>query len=272
MSRAIDELPTPTHIEPKKLIVLSAPRTGTHGLYAALKQLGFRPFHMIEIVKSGPKAIRIMNDAQKADLFLDGKPYGRAEFDKWFADYDIIIEMPFFMLHSLVRAYPEAKFFLTERNPEKWATSFASTVGWAATKFRTFPMSVFLYFDAFASCMSSVVGIQVAYFSNGHWLTPEGRKYLVENYREYIAEVKQIVPPQQLTVVRLEDGLGWDDICPLLGVPVPDFKWPALNTPEEFAGHMGPVMKRVVRKGLIGTTFILASFIAVGLWYLKRMM
>ncbi|KAI1657855.1 P-loop containing nucleoside triphosphate hydrolase protein [Daldinia decipiens] len=270
MPRQIDLLPTPTHVEPKKLIVLSAPRTGTHGLYLALKLLGFKPYHMVEVVKTGPQAVNILNDGLKADMFHQGKPYGRAEFDKWFADYDVIIEMPFFMIRSVLKTYPDAKFLLVERNPDKWVRSFESTIGMMHTKFNSLPMSIFKYFDEFASGISSMAQMVVGYYTNGYGLTPEGHKYLTENYTNYIAEVKRLVPPEQLKVCKLEDGFGWDEICPYLGVPIPDEKWPPLNTLEEFGEAATPRMKTTFMKGMFGTTSIIALIVAVGLWYLRK--
>ncbi|KAI2777326.1 P-loop containing nucleoside triphosphate hydrolase protein [Daldinia loculata] len=270
MPRQIDLLPTPTHIEPKKLIVLSAPRTGTHGLYLALKLLGFKPYHMAEVIKAGPQALHILSDGLRAEMLHEGKPYGRAEFDKWFADYDVIIEMPFFMIRSVLKTYPDAKFLLTERNPDKWARSFENTIGMMQTKFSSLPMSIFKYFDGFAYGISSMGRVLVGYYTNGYGLTPEGHKYLTENYTNYIAEVKRLVPPEQLKVCKLEDGFGWDEICPYLGVPVPDEEWPSLNTPEEFGEVAAPKLKTAFMKGMLGTTSIIAPIVAVGLWYLRK--
>ena len=59
-------------------------------------------------------------------------------------------------------------------------------------------------------------------------------------YSDSIAEVKRLVPPEQLKVCKLEDGFGWEEICPYLGVPVPDAPWPSLHTPEEFQQTAGP--------------------------------
>ncbi|KAI4858568.1 hypothetical protein F4820DRAFT_227009 [Hypoxylon rubiginosum] len=270
MSRAIDAIPTPAHVTPKKLIVLSAPRTGTHGLYLALKVLGFKPYHMAEVLKTGSTAVQILNDGLVAEMFHKGKPYGREEFDKWFADYDVIIEMPFFMLHSTLKAYPDAKFLLTERDPNKWAKSFVNTIGRITTSFHRFPMVIFKYFDSFASSMSFMGTTVQRYYTNGYELTPEGQKQLAENYKTYIAEVKRLVPPERLKVCKLEDGFGWDEICPYLGVPIPDVKWPSLNTPEEFHEITGPKLQRAFMKGLISTTSIIAPVIAVGFWYLRK--
>ncbi|KAI5868337.1 hypothetical protein GGS23DRAFT_23002 [Durotheca rogersii] len=269
-SRYVDTLPTPAHVELKKLIVLSAPRTGTHGLYLALKKLGFKPYHMVEVMRTGPSAVRILNEGLDAEIFHRSKPYGRAEFDKWFANYDIIIEMPFFMIHSVVQAYPDAKFLLTERDPDKWAKSFVNTIGQITVQSGRFPMAVFKHFDGFASGMSAIGSKILGYYTNGYGSSPEGQRFLAENYKKYIAEVKRIVPPEQLKVCKLEDGFGWEQVCPYLGVPVPDFDWPSRNAPEEFFEITGPKMKVAFLKGLIGTTSILAPLVAAGIWYLRQ--
>lgn len=112
--------------------------------------------------------------------------------------------------------------------------------------------------------------VLVGYYTNGYGLTPEGHKYLTENYTNYIAEVKRLVPPEQLKVCKLEDGFGWDEICPYLGVPVPDEEWPSLNTPEEFGEVAAPKLKTAFMKGMLGTTSIIAPIVAVGLWYLRK--
>ncbi|KAJ8127526.1 hypothetical protein O1611_g6110 [Lasiodiplodia mahajangana] len=269
MPREIDTVPTPKNVKPKKLIVLSAPRTGTHGIYKALLQLGYSPYHMAETLNIGPRAIRIMADGMKAEQFHEGMPYGREEFDKWFADYDVIIEMPFFMLRSTLKAYPDAKFLLTERDPEKWAKSFMNTAGAAITDFNRFPMSVFRRFDNFSSHMHMFGTILLNHSTNGFGVSEQGRQALIENYKAYIAEVKRLVPPKQLKVFRLEDGFGWNELCPCLGVPVPDTPWPSLNTPEEFHSIVKPKIKTAVAKGMTGVTTIIAVA-AIGIWYGRK--
>ncbi|KAI1127390.1 P-loop containing nucleoside triphosphate hydrolase protein [Nemania abortiva] len=269
MLREIDTLPTPRHVKPKKLVVLSAPRTGTHGLYNALKLLGYKPYHMAEVLNVGAPAIRIMNDGMKAELFHEGTPYGREEFDKWFADYDVIIEMPFFMLKSTLKAYPDAKFLLTERDPEKWAKSFMNTAGAAITSFSRLPMSVFRRFDSFTSHMHVFGGRILNYCTNGYGVSEKGRQALIENYKAYIAEVKRLVPPNQLQVFKLEDGFGWEELCPYLGVPIPEIPWPALNTPEEFHSIVRPKIQTAISKGMAGVTTIIAVA-AIGIWYGRK--
>ena len=85
-----------------------------------------------------------------------------------------------------------------------------------------------------------------------------------------IAKVKAIVPPQQLKVCRLEDGFGWDEICPCLGVPNPPegTEWPGRNKPEEFFKISNDALSGGKSKALILAS-VLAPLVAVGIWYAK---
>ncbi|KAI3338730.1 P-loop containing nucleoside triphosphate hydrolase protein [Ustulina deusta] len=269
MPHEIDAIPAPAHVKQMKLIVLSAPRTGTHALYEAFIGLGYKPYHMAEVVASGAPAIRIMTDAMRAELFHEGTPYGRQEFDKWFADYDVIIGMPFLMLRSVLKAYPDAKFLLTERDPEKWAKSFLNSIGMASARFSHLPMSVFKHFDSFASSMGIFAGRLLNYWTNGLGVSDNGRQALVENYKAYIADVKRFAPPKQLKVFKLEDGFGWNELCSYLGIPIPDIPWPSLNTPEEFHSLAGPKIQTAISKGIAGVTTITA-IVAVVIWYGRK--
>lgn len=96
MRRNIDKLPQPAQMRPIKVVGMGASRTGTLGVYKALKILGYRPYHMIEMFQGGVPQMKMCQEAIEARLRpeLGIKPYGRAEFDKWFADYDVSWRCP----------------------------------------------------------------------------------------------------------------------------------------------------------------------------------
>ncbi|KAK8133690.1 hypothetical protein PG984_005702 [Apiospora sp. TS-2023a] len=268
MSRLIDSVPAPADPKPKKLIVLSAPRTGTHGLYLALKELGFKPYHMVEVFANGADHVRYMTEGLQASAEGTFEPYGRAEFDKWFADYDIIVEMPFFMVSEVVEAYPDAKFLLMERDPDKWAKSWLNTIGPLTLQYTQFPTNVLSYLHPLSRAMSKFGAINRRLFFKSDKNDEVARRNLVAHYTEYIAKVKAIVPPKQLKVCRLEDGFGWNEICPYLGVPVPETEWPSRNAPEEFFQISDKALNSGQQKA-VAVVSVLAPLIAVGLWYAR---
>lgn len=149
-------------------------RTGTLGLWQALKTLGYKPFHISELL---PYSFQQMRALQEAIIANDSeKPFGRAEFNKLFAGYDVspskdstlllrdadtndccqltqcIIESPCYLCPNIVTEYledPDVKFILTERTPESWAKSIAGSLGAYHAKLSQPPLSVVRYFDTF---------------------------------------------------------------------------------------------------------------------------
>lgn len=65
----------------------------------------------------------------------------------------IIVEMPHFMLEQVYEAYPDAKFLLQERNPEKWADSWLNTIGTVSLRMQTFPFTLMRKVDTMTANM-----------------------------------------------------------------------------------------------------------------------
>ncbi len=96
----------------------------------------------------------------------------------------VIIEMPFFMLQSTINAYPDAKFLLVVRSPEKWAKSMENTVGMMTTKMMSFPGSWARYFDATAAAVAAWSGLVLNRCTKGAGMTAQGKKNMAEFYSE----------------------------------------------------------------------------------------
>lgn len=83
-----------------------------------------------------------------------------------------------------------------------------------------------------------------------------------------IKKVKETIPADRLKVIRLEDGLDWNSICPYLGVPIPKEPYPDRNEPEKFAakvgGLIGPLARDAATK--LTATAVLPVILGWGLW------
>jgi hypothetical protein len=79
--------------------------------------------------------------------------------------------------------------------------------------------------------------------------------------------VKKLVPADKLLVVKLEDGLGWEQLCPFLGVDVPTIPYPRINDTKQFQATAKANFQNGRRRFMqvIGVTAIVVT--AVGLWY-----
>lgn len=60
--------------------------------------------------------------------------------------------------------------------------------------------------------------------------------------------MKRLVPKEKLGYFTLEDGFGWEQICPHLGKPIPEQRYPRGNAPKEFEALtmrlLGPSFKK----------------------------
>lgn len=78
--------------------------------------------------------------------------------------------------------------------------------------------------------------------------------------------VQQLVPKDRLLVVRLEDGLGWEEICPFLGHRTPSTPYPRGNDPKDFS----KMMQGWLAKGIFPTLAMAAALAAPAIalsWY-----
>lgn len=68
-------------------------RTGTLGLYKGFNILGYKSYHMVEVIAGGLDHIRIFRENIKLshEQSSGAKTYGRPEFDKWFAGFDVSV-------------------------------------------------------------------------------------------------------------------------------------------------------------------------------------
>lgn len=80
--------PLPANYEAWLMLKLTG-RNGTLGLYHTFQILGYRPYHFVTCFARGISHTTLVVEGLKPKYFGEGQPFGRAEFDKWFADYDV---------------------------------------------------------------------------------------------------------------------------------------------------------------------------------------
>jgi len=78
------------------------------------------------------------------------------------------------------------------------------------------------------------------------------------------------VPPGELLVVKLEDGLGWEQICPFLGHAIPEEPYPRGNDPNEFGKLVEGFMMKNWLKAFAAYSAVLVPILGVGIWSLRR--
>ncbi|KAF6816933.1 hypothetical protein CSOJ01_02630 [Colletotrichum sojae] len=272
MSRYIDRQPVHPNPKEKKVILLSFGRNGTLGFYRALQILGYKPYHQLEVFENGVPHIRMMHDAVRASNEGEGERFTRVEFDKWLGDYDSITDIPTWFLRDLVAAYPEARFVLTERDPEAWRRSVSKTFQPLGRFLASPPVRFAGLLDSYTYYLS---GLSTSFRRRlyGGYMGPDDNKAQAEAvkvYNDHNKTVKELVPAEKLLVLKLEDGLGWEKICSFLGHDVPDVPYPRVNESAEFQVMVQKDLSAHWKETGLKVAGALVPLIGAAIWFARR--
>ena len=84
------------------------------------------------------------------------------------------------------------------------------------------------------------------------WLLAQLNLFDMTDSRHYsIRTIKETLPKDRLLVVKLEDGLGWEQICPFLDQPIPEEQYPRGNEPDKFHRIVGDYMEPRVKAAMV---------------------
>jgi hypothetical protein len=219
-----------------QVIGAGLPRTATRSQHAALEILGFKPaYHMVTLFDRGdaPAWRDVLDGRRTADSVLEG--------------YEAVVDWPgSYYARDLAAAHPEAKIILSVRDPEVWAANMAKTI-WAL--FYADNLMRHLS-DARASIdpgwraylqMMIEMWHTAGLFDDGANTTVE---YMAEAFVRRNEEFQATLPADRTLVWASQDG--WEPLCALLDVPVPDQPFPAMNDARHFTEWMiGPALEKI---------------------------
>jgi sulfotransferase family protein len=206
-----------------RLIGAGLPRTATLTQKVALEMLGVGPtYHMVDVLQDMPR----LRQWQAA---LDGNP----DWDAIFDGYNSTVDWPgSFFYRELKAQYPEAKMLLSVRSGESWAKSMIATI------------SSFLYGDSLMHHLSMARGtidpLWQSYTPTMQRMWRESDMMqessafdvdvLARQMERYNAQVQAEFPD----VLVWSPADGWEPICDLLELPVPDEPFPHVNDSASF--------------------------------------
>lgn len=157
------------------------------------------------------------------------------DFDK----YDAITDTPVPVIYqALDRQYSQAKFVLTIRDADDWVRSFENHIkrqDWTNrySKMRS---------DALLATMQLYGTI---YFD---------RQKFLDGYHRYHQEVQNYFAyrEEDLLIMDICQGDGWEKLCPFLGVPIPEAPFPIKNAQKNITKPKQIASRLLHNVGLIG--------------------
>eukprot|EP00659_Diplonema_papillatum_P018790 gene18790-29014_t len=230
-----------------KVLCMGMPRTGTMSMAQALSVLGYSNVHHgLKMIDNNHQWAQF---DEIAAALMEGKDLTQQDFEKIFSEYDACTDMaaPFGL--DIIKAYPDAKVVLVERDYGRWNNSIGMVF---TTLFG--PMS-YLSID----CVERLIGSKAGPACRKlmlHWGKTTSSKDLVANlqqsYERHYREIRAGVPADRLLDFKLADG--WAPLCEFLGKEVPDAPFPRTNEAKELqrvirlkiASNVGIAMKLLV--------------------------
>jgi hypothetical protein len=220
-------------------------RTGTHSLKNALEILGYKCYHMKEVISHGETHTRFWqraaqkyqtqqaNDINFDEVYMcDDDDERNKKVSKTCENFTASCDFPSAVFwKEQLKQYPKAKVILGWRDPEKWYQSCMDTI------FRVIPdhpncslgTKISHWLGLPAKGMGDMV---VEVVSKRCFGQDYSRKNVIHSYVQFCEQVKRDCPAHQLLIHEPKDG--WEPLCKFLGKPIPDVPYPHVNDTKEF--------------------------------------
>ncbi len=231
------------------ILCLGMARTGTASLTSALSMLGVpRVHHGTETYKKQyDYQWRVVDRACDAAFPVlpsyTGEPFGRAEWDECFGGYGAVSDIASFFAVSLIKAYPDAKVILVERDIDRWLESIKVVFEpWRDPWMRR----AVRWISPLAGSHSGPASLKMAL----GWTESERPEDMMKNaraaYIRHYKEIREMVPPEQLLEFQLKDG--WEPLCNFLGKEVPSVPFPHVNDAAAYKKHRKEAEKDIYKR------------------------
>jgi len=220
-----------------QLIGAGLPRTATTTQMIALEMLGLPSYHMRDMMGDLATSVPQWRDALE----------GNGQWDEIFAGKESIVDWPgSYHWRELMDVYPDAKVLLSVRSAESWVASMKNTIAdiWfgdglmhhlAQARYQIDPLYA-SWLDVLRD-MWTKADIMVS--SGGD------AGEMAAGFERWNQEVIATVPSDRLLVWDPKDG--WEPLCELLDLPVPETPLPNVNDTENFQKNliMGPAIEAI---------------------------
>lgn len=191
--------------ETGRIFALGLNKTGTTTLGHALNMLGIPTIDY-------PTDSRTLEQLEQGDYKLDILKV-----------YKAVTDMPVGLFYpQLDRLYPGSRFILTVRDKSSWLKSvgnhwpFVMEWGRHEEAFRRFTYYAF-----------------TAVYGSPHY-NEDRYSYVYDTHEEGIRRYFS-GRPDDILIIDISAGEGWEKLCPFLGIPIPEEPFPHLNRMEEKA-------------------------------------
>ena len=210
-------------------------RTGTTSLKLALEHLLGAPcFHFIEY-KLHPELMAPWQSlAAEVPLFSEPEAMPDIPPSRWqqvMPNYVACVDEPaaFYWL-PLSRAYPDAVIILSVRDTDRWWASMKALLDHRMAEWQQ-AESISAGRRAFLEFENAIYGDEDELYSE------TANKAMFEKHNRAVMDYAERHPAFRKRLRVWNVSQGWEPICQVLGLPVPDIPFPHANKAGEFHGY-----------------------------------
>ncbi|KAL2147136.1 hypothetical protein VTI28DRAFT_566 [Corynascus sepedonium] len=256
-----------------KIINAALPRMGTKSMALAYQTLGFKAYHaLFDEISEIPWSL--LEQAAEA-IWPDATGptssphprYTREDWDRlWGNEYDVVTDQAAPFTLELIKAYPDAKVVVIQRDFESWWTSFKSRLLDPLTEPRSALMRLLNWNRSGSKAACTLRRLIFGFFGAR---TREGcEKNAKMVYERYYEDVRKAVPENRR--LEYEISQGWAPLCEFLGVEVPNTEFPWVNSQVEFHEEIKVLALKLwigaiksVWPGVVGVVIVLLALLII---------
>ncbi|KAK9783445.1 putative EthD domain-containing protein [Seiridium cardinale] len=221
-----------------KIINAGLFRMATKSMAMAYKILGYKTHHgLLEDVMDTPWSLIEQAAEATWPLVPDAiarPPYQRADWDAiWGSRYEAVTDLASPFALELIKAYPDAKVVIVQRDFDSWWPSFRSQLRDKVMKEPNSSIQAFISYRFLGIRPVHAMKKVILGFFSATTREEVDIERAREVYDAYFRQIRAAVPPERRIEYKM--GSGWEPLCTFLGVDVPVQEFPDANEKEEHA-------------------------------------
>ncbi|KAI1084845.1 hypothetical protein F5B20DRAFT_523483 [Whalleya microplaca] len=245
-----------------KIINASLFRMATKSMAQAYIILGYKTHHgLLEDVLETPWAL-IEQAAEATWPSVPGAPspprppHNREDWGHLWGSYDAVTDIASPFAIELIKAYPEAKVVVVQRDFDSWWPSFVSQVRDPVMKQPMSGIIAFITYRLLGDRPIHAMRKVILGLFNVRTRLEVNETRAREVYNAYFSHIRQLVPPERRLEYKM--GSGWEPLCTFLGVEEPNVPFPRANDKTVHSEEVRSRQKKVFLNGMkIAGPFIL---------------
>ncbi|KAM0386981.1 hypothetical protein ACHAQC_011170 [Fusarium culmorum] len=264
-----------------KIIHAGLFRTATKSMTEAYRILGYKAHHALDDVWAVPWSgieqaaeATFPHLAQLPDYTYkspDGSaaprpPFTRDDWQSLWGEYDVATDIASAFVPELIKAYPDAKVVVVQRQYESWWPSFKSEcldTLYRVTALQQFVVRYVIRFRAGYAMKK----IHAGFFGADEYSLESVELRARDVYEEYYRKVREAVPLESGRRLDYNIGDGWEPLCEFLGKDVPDVPFPRVNDRADHSARVKENHRKMTIDALKLISPIVAVLVGVTFYY-----